>query len=208
MSELCRLVLNFLQARHQLPTSGAWVRGAAHGGKSRSNIKRSRFRNGAKSVPKRRKLGDDPVGKTKVASSDEGSFQLYFAASSERVYPKKQTKTFIDWGGAADQYLRYRGQQGPAPPRAQPKKRKLKFSALARTPRGWRRYSHLRDRQHDLPSPSGSGARRILSGRSAPRGSFLVRALFREAAASSLNRSTSARNAFLTFPSAGRFVVF
>ena len=104
-SKLCRLVLNFLQARHQLPTSGAMVRVTAHGGKSRSKVKRSRFRNGAKSVPKRRKIGDDPVGKTKVASSDEGSFQLYFAASSERVYPKKQTKTFIDWGGAGDEYL-------------------------------------------------------------------------------------------------------
>ena len=104
-SKLCRLVLNFLQARHQLPTSGAWVRRTAHGGKSRSNIKRSLLRNGTKSVPKRRKIGDGPLGKTKVASSDAGSFKLYFAASSERAVSKKQTKTFIDWGGAGHEYL-------------------------------------------------------------------------------------------------------
>jgi len=97
-SELCKRATNFWPAV-------VWTRGTAHGGKSRSKNKRSRFQNGAKTFRKRRKIGDDPVGKTKVASSDEASSQLYFASSSERVYPKKVTKTLIDWGGAGDGYL-------------------------------------------------------------------------------------------------------
>ena len=104
-SELCPLVLNFAKTRHQLLTSGGSGSWNGARGQVKVQIKGVRFQDGAKSVPKRRKIGDDPVGKTKVASSDEGSFQLYFASSSERVYPKKLTKTLIDWGGAGDGYL-------------------------------------------------------------------------------------------------------
>ena len=47
-----------------------------------------------------------------------------------------------------------------------------------------------------------------MSRQRAQRSSFIVRVLVREAAAPSPNRSTSARNVFLEFHSAKRFVIF